>query len=68
MDENEIKDGLRGLALMEPTLGFDPDDVATRAAKRQKNRRTTLTAAGARSQWQPRRSSCSPAEEAPRFR
>jgi hypothetical protein len=47
MDEKEILAGLRGLSLPEPELGFNPDDVATKAAKRQRNRRATLaTGAG----------------------
>ena len=44
MDENEIKDGLRGICLAEPALGFDPDEVATRAARRLRNRRSTVGA------------------------
>ncbi|MCP2165558.1 hypothetical protein [Goodfellowiella coeruleoviolacea] len=42
MDENEISAGLRGLTLPEPALGFDPDEVATRAAKRLRGRRAAL--------------------------
>lgn len=42
MNENEIEDGLRGVALTEPALGFDPDEVATRAARRLRNRRATI--------------------------
>jgi len=42
MDENEIEAGLRGLTLMEPTLGFSPDDVAAQAAKRERTRRASL--------------------------
>ncbi|HEX4724416.1 MAG TPA: hypothetical protein VH333_17995 [Pseudonocardiaceae bacterium] len=44
MDENEIEDGLREICIAEPALGFDPDDVATRAARRLRNRRSTLGA------------------------
>jgi hypothetical protein len=42
MNETEIIDGLRGVALAEPLLGFDPDDVATRAARRLRARRAML--------------------------
>lgn len=44
MDDKQIMNELRGLALAEPLLGFDPDDVATKAAKGVRNRRATLTA------------------------
>lgn len=44
MDDKQIMNELRGLALAEPLLGFDPDDVATKAAKRVRNRRATLIA------------------------
>ena len=43
MDDKQIMNELRGLALAEPLLGFDPDDVATKAAKGVRNRRATLT-------------------------
>jgi hypothetical protein len=47
MNEQELIDGLRGLSLTEPRLGFSPDDVAWHAAKRQRRRRAILaTAAG----------------------
>jgi hypothetical protein len=47
MNESQIKDGLRDLVLPEPELGFDPDDVATRAAKRRLTRRASIaTGAG----------------------
>jgi hypothetical protein len=47
MDEKELIDGLRRLTLAEPRLGFDPDEVAGRAAKRRRTRRQLLaTAAG----------------------
>jgi hypothetical protein len=42
VDDKQIMNELRGLALTEPLLGFDPDDVATKAAKRVRNRRATL--------------------------
>lgn len=42
MDENEITEGLRGIVLAEPPLGFDPDDVATKAARKQRDRRVAL--------------------------
>jgi hypothetical protein len=44
VDDKQIINELRGLALAEPLLGFDPDDVATKAAKGVRNRRATLTA------------------------
>jgi hypothetical protein len=44
MNESQIEDGLRNIALLEPALGFDPDEVATRAAKRKKARSTALMA------------------------
>jgi hypothetical protein len=44
VDENELKEGLRGLTLVEPELGFNPDDLADRGAKRRKNRRMTVAA------------------------
>ncbi|MFC0114413.1 hypothetical protein [Kibdelosporangium aridum] len=47
MDEREIIEGLRRLELAEPKLGFDPDEVAGRAAKRLRTRRAILaTSAG----------------------
>ncbi|ALG06588.1 hypothetical protein [Kibdelosporangium phytohabitans] len=39
MNDDELLGGLRGLALAEPELGFDPDEVADRAAKRLRSRR-----------------------------
>jgi hypothetical protein len=42
MDEHEIIEGLRGIALAEPPLGFAPDDVADKAARRQRDRRVAL--------------------------
>jgi hypothetical protein len=42
MDNNEITDGLRGLVLAEPPLGFAPDEVANRAARRQRDRRVAI--------------------------
>jgi hypothetical protein len=42
VDDNEIIDGLRGIALAEPDLGFDPDDVADRGARRRRDRRVAL--------------------------
>jgi hypothetical protein len=39
---NEIVEGLRWIALAEPTLGFNPDDVADRAARRQRDRRVAI--------------------------
>jgi hypothetical protein len=44
MDDQQIVYGLRGLALAEPPLGFDPDVVADTAAKRVRGRRTALAA------------------------
>lgn len=43
MDDKDISDGLKALAFTEPPLGFDPDDVATKAAKRVRNRRASLS-------------------------
>jgi hypothetical protein len=42
VDDNEITEGLRGIALAEPPLGFNPDDLATRAARRQRDRRVAV--------------------------
>ena len=42
MDENEITEGLRGIVLAEPPLGFEPDEVATKAARRLRDRRVAL--------------------------
>jgi hypothetical protein len=42
VEENEITEGLRGIALAEPPLGFEPDEVATRAARRMRDRRVAL--------------------------
>jgi hypothetical protein len=42
VDDNDIIDGLRGIALAEPDLGFDPDDVADRGARRRRDRRVAL--------------------------
>lgn len=39
MDRDELVDGLRGIAVAEPDLGFTPDDVADRAARRLRDRR-----------------------------
>ncbi|HEV8556813.1 MAG TPA: hypothetical protein VGR06_10515 [Actinophytocola sp.] len=44
MDESELVNRLRGLALAEPALGIDPDEVATRAARRLRQRRATMGA------------------------
>lgn len=46
MDTHEIEAGLRAITLTEPELGFNPDDVATRAAKHQRQRRSGFAAAG----------------------
>jgi hypothetical protein len=47
MDEKELIDGLRGLTLAEPRLGFDPDRLAERSARKQRTFRQLLaTAAG----------------------
>jgi hypothetical protein len=47
MDEKELIDGLRGLTLSEPRLGFDPDQLADRSARKQRTFRQLLaTAAG----------------------
>jgi hypothetical protein len=47
MDEKELIDGLRGLTLAEPRLGFDPDRLADRSARKQRTFRQLLaTAAG----------------------
>lgn len=42
MDDNELVNHLRGLTLAEPAVGFDPDEVATRAARRLRQRRATI--------------------------
>jgi hypothetical protein len=42
MDETELVDRLRGLALAEPALRCDPDEVATRAARRLRQRRAMI--------------------------
>jgi hypothetical protein len=42
MDNDELIEGLRGIALAEPELGFAPDDVADRAARRVRDRRVAL--------------------------
>jgi len=42
VDDKQLTNGLRGLALAEPPLGFDPDEVATTAAKKIRNRRATI--------------------------
>lgn len=44
MDDKQLTNGLRGLALAEPPLGFDPDEVATTAAKKIRTRRATIGA------------------------
>ncbi|TCO58509.1 hypothetical protein [Actinocrispum wychmicini] len=46
MNDHEIESGLRSLTLVEPDLGFDPDEVVTRAAKLQRTRRATFIALG----------------------
>lgn len=38
----DLETRLREVALAEPPLGFDPDDVVTKAAKRVRNRRATV--------------------------
>jgi hypothetical protein len=38
----DLESRLREVVLAEPPLGFDPDDVATKAAKRLRNRRATV--------------------------
>jgi hypothetical protein len=38
----DLETRLREVVLAEPPLGFDPDDVVTKAAKRQRNRRATV--------------------------
>lgn len=38
----DLETRLREVVLAEPPLGFDPDDVATKAAKRLRNRRATV--------------------------
>lgn len=43
LDNDEISDGLRGIVLAEPPLGFAPDDVATRAARRLRDRRVAMS-------------------------
>jgi hypothetical protein len=42
MDESELVNRLRGLTLAEPDLGFDPDGVATQAARRLRLRRAMI--------------------------
>jgi hypothetical protein len=42
VDDEQLTNGLRGLALAEPPLGFDPDEVATTAARKIRNRRATI--------------------------
>jgi hypothetical protein len=42
VDDKQLVNGLRGLALAEPQLGFDPDEVATTAAKKIRNRWATI--------------------------
>lgn len=44
MDDKQITDSIRALDFAEPPLGFDPDDVAEKAAKRARNRRATTIA------------------------
>lgn len=44
MEDEDVVAGLRRITLTEPPLGFDPDDVATRAASRQRGRRATIAA------------------------
>lgn len=43
---NDLETELRQVAFSEPPLGFDPDDVATKAAKRLRTRRATIATAG----------------------
>jgi len=43
---NDLETELRQVAFSEPPLGFDPDDVATKAAKRHRNRRATIATVG----------------------
>ncbi|GLY43767.1 hypothetical protein Amsp01_097900 [Amycolatopsis sp. NBRC 101858] len=38
----DLETRLREVVLAEPPLGFDPDEVVTKAAKRQRNRRATV--------------------------
>ncbi|MGK3204863.1 hypothetical protein [Amycolatopsis sp. MEPSY49] len=38
----DLETRLREVSLAEPPLGFDPDDVVTKAAKRVRNRRATV--------------------------
>ena len=38
----DLETRLREVVLAEPPLGFDPDDVVTKAAKRQRTRRATV--------------------------
>ncbi len=40
-----LEDELRGIRLAEPPLGFDPDEIATRARKRRGRRAVALTGA-----------------------
>lgn len=42
----DLETKLRQVAFSEPPLGFDPDDVATKAGKRLRNRRVTIAAVG----------------------
>jgi hypothetical protein len=46
MDEKELIDGLRGLTLTEPRLGFDPDQLTDRSAGKQRTFRYLLAATG----------------------
>ncbi|SEF35747.1 hypothetical protein SAMN05421837_108342 [Amycolatopsis pretoriensis] len=41
----DMETRLREVSLAEPPLGFDPDDVVTKAAKRQRTRRATVATA-----------------------
>ncbi|UUV30173.1 hypothetical protein NQK81_36255 [Amycolatopsis roodepoortensis] len=43
---DELENRLRGITLAEPPLGFDPDEVAGKAAKKARNRRA-MAATGA---------------------
>jgi hypothetical protein len=43
-DNLDLENRLRGVMVAEPPLGFDPDDVASTAARRVRNRRATLGA------------------------
>lgn len=46
MDEHTLAREFDRVVRGEPPLGFDPDDVVTRAGRRQRRRRATITAGG----------------------